>query len=732
MTSSRLWLFAIWLTGGVLETATLCNAQITYVDADWTAGNTVIAATGLDPATVDNIAAANNAWSVRHPFGNGGSLLQGRGDAADPSTPELKTTINGLTSGAYDLYVFYWSVGANWSIRAGLTAGALTEYDGAQPPASSLDFASAPLVTESDRTMYAAKVGENVSVSSGSVSLFINDVGSTASSDRTWYDGVGYKVHAQPPHANYVAGDLITFTNTAAAPNGAWSWFEDERVVVDAAAPGGPRILVSSVSAGAGAEAGDVDILWYDVNTAQQGSFELHDTLEVDDHNSAALWIRPDGRYLASYSTHTQSSGLTTTDAQKVRFRVSTSPHDPSAWGNEYAHLADGFRITTYSNLHYLPEDDGGAGRLYNFHRNVGFDPNILVSSDDGNTWTPWGRLFASGGDSDRPYVKYASDGQRIHFITTERHPQSFNASIYSGYIEDGMLFGADGTLLDGDLSSGPPVDVTALTSVFNVNSTPYQGAYSRSWTVDAAIDAAGHPYAVFQARIDPGAVSGGSDPSTHQYFYARYDGGDWQINALARAGADITPGNGGSGYTGLVALHPRDPNTLYLSTDVDPRDGLTTEKYELYRGQTLDSGATWTWSAITEDSSVDNVRPIVPDWDDPRTALLWMRGNYTSYTNWNTEVVGLILSEPPTADFDHDGDVDGDDLAQWQGDFGVNDRSDVDDDGDSDGHDFLAWQRQLSSSLPASAASSVPEPDAMALISLPGCGLALVRRRRR
>ena len=39
---------------------------------------------------------------------------------------------------------------------------------------------------------------------------------------------------------------------------------------------------------------------------------------------------------------------------------------------------------------------------------------------------------------------------------------------------------------------------------------------------------------------------------------------------------------------------------------------------------------------------------------------------------------------------------VDADDLAQWEGDFGLNGNSDADGDSDSDGADFLVWQRNI------------------------------------
>ena len=92
-------------------------------------------------------------------------------------------------------------------------------------------------------------------------------------------------------------------------------------------------------------------------------------------------------------------------------------------------------------------------------------------------------------------------------------------------------------------------------------------------------------------------------------------------------------------------------------------------------------------------------------------------------------------------ADFDEDGDVDGDDLLRWQTNYGMTgaDHMDGDADGDDDvdGRDFLTWQRQytgpgvLVSALslsPAALNSVVPEPDTLVLF----LGGLLVGARRR
>jgi hypothetical protein len=82
--------------------------------------------------------------------------------------------------------------------------------------------------------------------------------------------------------------------------------------------------------------------------------------------------------------------------------------------------------------------------------------------------------------------------------------------------------------------------------------------------------------------------------------------------------------------------------------------------------------------------------------------------------------------------DFNTDGEVDGADLVQWRGDFGINGESDADNDGDSDGADFLIWQRQLGGSPVVGSGALAPEPASWALVGLALGGCAAANRPRR
>lgn len=424
---------------------------------------------------------------------------------------------------------------------------------------------------------------------------------------------------------NVVSGSMFTLTTSTSAPNGAWCWFEDERVIIDTSDPARPLLVASTISAATGAEAGDVDLLWRNLATGEQGDFELANQFEQDDHDSAALFQRPDGRYLAMYSRHGTDNF--------TRWRISTNPGDPTAWGPEQT-LNNGAGAT-YNNVYHLPNDNGGAGRTYNFTRATNYDPTVQVSTNHGTTWTAAGKLLTEGGSSDRPYVRYAASDERIFVFTTDRHPRNFANSIYAGYVQNGALHRMDGSVADASVFDASGVAPATLSRVFANGSTFNGTVMNRAWTTDLEVDNTGNPVGIFTARANDSDLD-------HRFFYSRFDGQQWQVHELAKAGGYLYAAE--NDYTGLASIDPENPNVVYLSTKIDPRTQAGTAKYELYKGFTSDFGDTWAWTPLTAASTVDNIRPAVPKWNGTSTAVTWMRGTYSTYTNWDTELVGMIL----------------------------------------------------------------------------------------
>jgi hypothetical protein len=424
--------------------------------------------------------------------------------------------------------------------------------------------------------------------------------------------------------------------------NGAWSWFMDERAVVDRG-----KLIVGSVravkeyrSGRDDPDWGNVEVSVLDLATGAARHTVLHRHFEQDDHDGPALLVLPDRRYLAVYSKHSAD--------REVHYRLS-EPGDPLAWGPDRTFVspgedrpAFGGDNVTYSNLFRTP-----GGRIVNFYRGFAHDPNWMESRDGGDTWSYGGRLLRGRGGYS-PYLKYASDGRgTISFVTTDDHPRSYDNGVYAGFVRDGFVHLSDGTR-KAPLSRSTATGLAAwdLTPVFRGDPD------NVAWVIDLELDRDGHPYLAFSVQKDGRGLPPGQGGLDHRYYYGRWDGRSWQVHEMAHAGTRLYPGE--DDYTGLVALDPKDPGVVYISIDADPVRGTPLvsaadgrRHHELFRGTSGDGGRTWRWGPITSDSPVDNLRPIVPRWDDPRTALVWMRGTYrNNHGAWTTAVVASVL--PP------------------------------------------------------------------------------------
>ena len=85
--------------------------------------------------------------------------------------------------------------------------------------------------------------------------------------------------------------------------------------------------------------------------------------------------------------------------------------------------------------------------------------------------------------------------------------------------------------------------------------------------------------------------------------------------------------------YSGGISLNHADPSVVYLSRSVNG-------EFELEKWVTSNNGKTWTHTAITENSKLPNVRPIVPrGYTGDEDHVLWMYGAYVHYTRYETEI---------------------------------------------------------------------------------------------
>ncbi len=81
-----------------------------------------------------------------------------------------------------------------------------------------------------------------------------------------------------------------------------------------------------------------------------------------------------------------------------------------------------------------------------------------------------------------------------------------------------------------------------------------------------------------------------------------------------------------------------------------------------------------------------------------------------------------ITLAGTLAADFDGDGDVDGDDLTRWRGGFGtgtLRSQGNADGDLDVDGNDLLVWQRSVGWRTSPPPSTAVPEPTSCLLLAV-------------
>jgi hypothetical protein len=252
---------------GMCSFAEQADAQLRYVEAVdqltpasqnifSNTGGPITDTTHLDPnASADATVPGNNIWNYRDEgsaFGGFATIYE----SIQENSPELQVRItSGLTPGSsYDIYTAYWSDGANWGVRAGLTSS-----PGANPvfnrtggagttagifagsalwatlpddnPENTVDNPS-PFINTTDvagtsnppatQQMFLGLVGTQVADANGDIFVYIDDIGDlTDINVRSWFDGLAYVAAGEPiattATINRDTGSM-TFTNPTNVP----------------------------------------------------------------------------------------------------------------------------------------------------------------------------------------------------------------------------------------------------------------------------------------------------------------------------------------------------------------------------------------------------------------------------------------------------------------------------------------------------------------------------------
>jgi hypothetical protein len=227
-----------------------------------------------------------------------------------------------------------------------------------------------------------------------------------------------------------------------------------------------------------------------------------------------------------------------------------------------------------------------------------------------------------------RPYLKIFSDGKsEIHFTFTDGHPANEpENSVYYIKYKKGEFLKANGIRV-GTLAD-LPIRQSRSDLVYDGKAEKI-----RSWIWDIALNEKNNPVIVY-TRLP--------QKTDHRYNYAYWNGDVWIDAEITRGGkwfpkTPIYSKEREPYYSGGIAINHADSSVIYISRQID-------HTFEIEKWVTGDRGKSWSAMAITDHSTSDNVRPVVPrGYKGHQDHVLWMRGDYIHYTDYHTGIWLLV-----------------------------------------------------------------------------------------
>lgn len=380
--------------------------------------------------------------------------------------------------------------------------------------------------------------------------------------------------------------------------HGGWSWFGDPRAVY-------VQGQQDATFVGWIGWNGDVTIGEYDPDfgplTSRVVGHEYH-----DDHSVPSILVEPNDTLTVFWSGH---------NGKRMDYRTTLQPENITSWGpvNYVQATIKGINGFTYPNPMIL---SGEQDTTYLFWRGANYS-QVYETRTAAGAWSPAHELIVQPGQ--RPYVKYDTNGTNtIAIAFTQANPANAVTNIYYAQYRDGWLRHASGRPIKR-MGAGA-INPNQADIVYDAKKS-----HARAWVWDVALGTTGHPvivYATFPTNAN------------HAYWYAEWSGRRWVSHFLTYAGGSISPGTIEAQYSGGIALDHSDPSIVFLSRKV--KGG-----WDLERWVTSDGGARWTHTVVVPADGLQNVRPVVPRGGGP-IQVLWLRGDYRTYTTYRTSIAFL------------------------------------------------------------------------------------------
>lgn len=358
---------------------------------------------------------------------------------------------------------------------------------------------------------------------------------------------------------------------------------------------------------GVSSQSGGARIVRWDNTAGTATTFSLNGSVGPSDHSAPTIIVRSDGRLLAMYCLHNDSTGM--------RYRISTNPHDVSAWGTEQL-LTTGAPVVTYA---YVVQLDAVMVLFFRNGQNFFY----RTSTDQGSTWSGVTWCFTYDNELGRPYPQpLRTSGTRIDFVLCQQ-----------------------------------AADLSVIPSIYHCSATWTGAAFNWANTAGTAItlpvDAAdgdatliyndGTAYTAFWATITRHSdgnlwvlLKRLSSATNVEYLLVRQSGSSWLPAVSVAPGGYPTAVQ--PDYTGDCCFDPIDPTKVYAS-----RGTAAGGPMELALYSTSDAGATWAkLRDITSGSGtgVRNFRPVaIVGAASGGERVAFVSGSYTGFTAYSTAV---------------------------------------------------------------------------------------------